>query len=382
MKATFGKTAGIILTAVFIILLWLPLSDGIFNFAPAITQTEKSALSLLPPIKFDLQSIRYFQRIFIRLFIDHFGFRNALIKWNSLLKLKVFKINIFPKVIVGKDNWLYLSKEDDGLSVLEYYRAVDLFSESELNEWMEPLYSLNNNLAKKGIKLYVVFAPMKDAIYPEYKPDYLQPKNKFWRLDQVKKNIAARGLVNAIDLRVALTKRKRDQRIFYKHDVHWNYIGGFFAYQEIAKTVMKDYPVFRHYDINDYTITEVDFKGGDLANLLGLKDSFTETYYLLKPRFNPRARPAEVSYSFSGSKFTEAFAVNVSTLPKAVVFHDSFFNMIKPFLSEHFSRMACFQSYSRIDMSVIDREKPDIVIYEMAEAYLQNPSYIKILKSE
>ena len=39
--------------------------------------------------------------------------------------------------------------------------------------------------------------------------------------------------------------------------------------------------------------------------------------------------------------------------------------------------MACFQSYNRIDLSLLDIEKPDVVIYEMAESFIQkSPAYV------
>jgi len=84
-----------------------------------------------------------------------------------------------------------------------------------------------------------------------------------------------------------------------------------------------------------------------------------------------------VPYAAKVSRLSNAYESADRSLPRVVVFHDSFFNFIKQFMSEHFSRMVCFQSYNRVDFSIVDREKPDMLIYEMVESFTQkSPSYV------
>ena len=57
------------------------------------------------------------------------------------------------------------------------------------------------------------------------------------------------------------------------------------------------------------------------------------------------------------------------TLPRAVIFHDSFFNEMIPFLSDHFS-WAIYHWAFKVDETLIAGEKPDVVIFEVTDRYL------------
>ena len=60
------------------------------------------------------------------------------------------------------------------------------------------------------------------------------------------------------------------------------------------------------------------------------------------------------------------------TLPRAVIFHDSFALSLVRFLSEHFSRVA-YSWQDTFDPVVIERERPQVVIQEHVERSLMAP---------
>jgi len=62
-------------------------------------------------------------------------------------------------------------------------------------------------------------------------------------------------------------------------------------------------------------------------------------------------------------------------IPRVVIFRDSFGMALSPFLSEHFGR-AVYLWLQDIEPSVIEREKPDLVIQEYTERLLSvlNPA--------
>jgi len=51
------------------------------------------------------------------------------------------------------------------------------------------------------------------------------------------------------------------------------------------------------------------------------------------------------------------------------MFRDSFADGLIPYLSENFSR-SVYVWKPKVDLQVIEQEKPDIVIFEVAERYL------------
>ncbi|MBN1497108.1 MAG: hypothetical protein JXA07_10090 [Spirochaetes bacterium] len=377
-----GRTSafitGMAVSVIFVASLWLPTVDNCFNIAPSLTGNEKSRLSMLPELRLDPKSIADFYYKFEKYFIVKFGLRDALIRWNSLLKLKLLKINEFPKVLVGQDDWLYLIQDDEGNNALDYYRVTRPFAgDREIAEWVRPLVEVKNYCDKKGIRFVVAIAPMKTRIYPEYIPRYLEPLRKKTRLDQLKEYLDRRGVIDCVDMGEAVLEGKKDYIVFLKYDVHWNGYGAFFGYRMLAEKLARLCPRIVPKAIGEYVTESGELPGGDLASMLGLKDMFSEMVYLLKPKFNARAQRHPVPYPVASSRLSELYETGVPALPRAVVYHDSFFNLMKLYLPEHFSRIACFQSYNRIDLSILDIERPDIVIYEMAESFIQkSPAYV------
>jgi len=56
-------------------------------------------------------------------------------------------------------------------------------------------------------------------------------------------------------------------------------------------------------------------------------------------------------------------------IPRAVIFHDSFFEALAPFLAQHFQR-AVYSWRSFSDPTLIQAEHPDLVIDEISERFL------------
>ena len=198
------------------------------------------------------------------------------------------------------------------------------------------------------------------------------------RLDQVKTYLEKKSDLDVLDLGPAVLEAKKLYRVYFKHDVHWNTYGAFYGYRAMLEELGRSIPGLKPLAIDAYTVEPRVFPGGDLAGMLGLKDRFKEEYFIFTLKSGSRVKRMPVPYPATVSRFSDAYEAPDRSLPRAVVFHDSFFNFNKQFLAEHFSRMVCFQSYNRVDFSIVDREKPDLVlIYEMVESFTQkSPSYV------
>ena len=59
------------------------------------------------------------------------------------------------------------------------------------------------------------------------------------------------------------------------------------------------------------------------------------------------------------------------SLPRAVIFRDSFVSRLVPFLSEHFSR-AVYLWQNDFDAAAVEHEHPDVVIQEIVGRHLYN----------
>jgi hypothetical protein len=110
----------------------------------------------------------------------------------------------------------------------------------------------------------------------------------------------------------------------------------------------------------------------DLAGMMGLTRVLRETNLTLAPRRPRRARVVEPA----GAAPTDQLGRIVTelddpSLPRAVIFRDSFVSPLVPFLSEHFRR-AVYLWQNDFDASVVEKEAPDVVIQEIVGRHLYN----------
>ena len=102
----FSQHAGLPLW--FMLLLFLPLADTVLHISPPIAIKEKRTLAAKP--QFDLQRPWEYLVKFEAYFNDHFGFRSQLVQTHNLLTYWLFRTSPLPKVIVGRQGWLFLSR--------------------------------------------------------------------------------------------------------------------------------------------------------------------------------------------------------------------------------------------------------------------------------
>jgi alginate O-acetyltransferase complex protein AlgJ len=313
-----------------------------------------------------LKAVAKFPGQFKYYLADHFGFRNLLIRLHGLTMVKGLGVTSSSKVVLGQDGWLFLADEGS----LEDYRHTDPMSPEQLEEWRQMLETRQKFCAVRGIPYLVVFAPSKHSIYPEEMPPRDKPAPGPSRLDQLLAYMRERhSPVQLLDLRPALLTAKRDGvRLYHKTDTHWNDRGAWAAYQAVMAAVRKDVPLVRVLSAREFEPVTTSGPGMDLAGLLGLNDQYVEQSLDLKPRIRLRLPHVE-------QDVVEPFTVAAGARggPGVVVFRDSFFTVVLPWLAESFGRGAYFWEYG-FDAHVIEAEHPAIVIQEIAERKLSLPA--------
>jgi alginate O-acetyltransferase complex protein AlgJ len=168
--------------------------------------------------------------------------------------------------------------------------------------------------------------------------------------------------LSVLDLRKTLQSAALNAQVYHRTDTHWNAVGALLASSEILSTIKKDFPVPTLPSLNDYRQDSVPFSG-DLAGFLPPDPRFIEMAPDLVPAFQSKSALEE------GADKTIISSIPASALPRALIFRDSFADALIPFLSEHFSRMVLVHSFS-VDLNLAVQEKPDLVIYEIAQRYL------------
>lgn len=352
----------------FIIAIWLPLlSMNLFRDSSAPSE-ENRQLASFPAVRLNLKSLATFPQRFNQYFNDNFGMRSTLIRWQAVAKVKWLGVSTSPKVIVGKDGWLFDDGDDEGIAS---YRSGRPFTHEQLARWRQVLTARRDWLAQRGIPYIFVVVPEKQTIYPEYLPGGLARPPQVSRLDQLIADLKENSNLEILDLRPALLEAKHAHSLFLRTDTHWNNFGGLAAYQAIIRETAKSFPGMQPMQESDCELFTVNFTTGDLARLLGLNGLMAEELQGLTLR--------RQEYTLTGDMMSSEQPIvsqrQETNLPHLVMFRDSFATFMIPLISQHFSRAVyVWDRQHRFHRDWVEAERPNVVIQEMVERFLvDNP---------
>ncbi len=362
-------TRHLVLIATFLVILYLPMVGMVIHpYKPRLnTGWQESENQPFPRLAWRLSSILSFPKGFGQYFQYHFGFRRNLIRWHTKLVGEALGKSSSQRVIEGKDGWLFLGES----GTIEDYRGLLPFTDSQLRRWQAALEDRRNWLGGRGIHYLFVVCPDKHTVYPEYMPDRINRVRTRTRLDQLVQHMKEHSDLEILDLRPALAAVKSNRLCYQPQETHWNGVGAFIGYQQIAQCLHAWYPDLRPIDLNDCEVFRQENAQTDLLRLQGKDDctTFTDSVRLVNGfvaqlRKDPNDR---------GGKVRE---LTRSTRPdgqvgKLLMFHDSFAPPLMPFLAEHFREGLYIWSK---DDSLLPQEamdfKPDVVIEEIVEPSL------------
>jgi len=298
-----------------------------------------------------------FPAAFNAYFSDHYLLHKEQVSALESVRFHLLDEKTYPNVLIGNNDWLYYTGENN----LQDYECSMPFTNAELETIRTRLLDWQSQLQERGIRFYVVIAPNKESIYPQYLPGQVRAGLRACRIDQVLDVLGDTSL-NVLDLRDALQSAAQTAQVYHRTDTHWNSLGAFIASREIISLASRDFPDLSIPSLNDYA-PELQSHSGDLAGFLPRDDRFIEQETVLTP-----LAPAKANF-VEGTDLTAISTIPGSSLPSALVFCDSFSDALKPYLSEHFSRVVYSRSFS-LDLGLVDQEKPDVVVFEIAQRYL------------
>lgn len=362
----------------FAIFLWLPLFQMSFSVFPNTSNSENRNLANKPELKgLSFKAASYYTKDFEKYFNDHYGFRDMLVRLNSIMHVKLLGISTTERVILGNQGWLYYDDPNDGVSLKDYAGEAN-FTREELELMRHKIVALNQRLREKNIHFIFVIVPNKHTVYPEYLPlSVRRKKGSVTRIDQVCQCLKGAG-IDLVDLRAKMCSSKGSNQypLYYHTDTHWNQLGAFLGYEEIIMHVRNKYPQVDAMKLSSFDVLPGNKISGDLAGFINMQGLMSDTNITLKPKTPLKALPVRVAYESIPGCPSVGAQINNKRLPKLVMFRDSFSNALIPYLSENFSR-SIFIWKPQVDFPVIEQEKPDIVIFEIVERYLFALEYLK-----
>lgn len=364
-------------SAFFCLALCIPLTAQVFNLVPPGKLAEATN-SPFPEFAWDFTVFKAMGKSVASGWLDkNFPLRGLLIRWYNYTSATVFgTMSGNSPVVVGKEGWLFLAR-DRSIDVLEEHRAVKPLEKPQLQHLASVYEERQAWLAERGIKYLVVVAPNKDTLYPEHLPDEFKQVGQASRLDQIMAYLETSSSLNVLDLRPVLQEAKKTAQVFYGTDSHWNAHGAFPSYQAVIERLAKDFPGLKPMNVSDFFAQDYTFLGGDLSYMVGLEELVTERKVFMLPKKPLSARGVSTGIFKPGyTQPAQASVRDVPGLPKAVFFHDSYFWEVLNFFGEHFSRAVYVWvrpglggKQSLFDKELIEAEKPDVVVEEIAERF-------------
>jgi len=274
---------------------------------------------------------------------------------------------VYNRSVVGDDDWINLT---DGYAMTGYQNVSPLLP-AEMENIYRSLDDFRSHVTDQGGVFLFVVSPDKQTIYPEHVPPEILREDGLSRLDQLMDYFdSVDAKFPILDLRPVLVNGRNEYQVYYATDTHWNPIGALLAYDAIIYSLQLDFPGLSPHTLSDFEISMDDPSLFNMSRIVG-SDILVERPVILKPKFQSRS----VEFAFeipsqNGSMQLYFSHTNDTNAPTALVFNDSFFDALRPFVSENFSSVDYVNHVAAASSSYYawyDQILPDIVIFEVTE---------------
>lgn len=364
-----------ILVGLFALVLSLPITCSICGFKGGLRIDEFRTMAKFPSPTEDAIGLQDYCKQAEKYFDDHFGLRDFLIASDLHIQSSLFPGETHGYVLIGNHGWLYYLGEKKTL--VNDRLGIRKLTRPELESERLLLEKRRDELEALGIKYMLVVAPNKESVYPEYLPSWLR-QPAVTKLDQFIRYMRLHSAVDIVDLRAALRQENSSGPSFFKTDTHWNMRGGFLAYQSIMTRLTNQFPEAIVLRPGDFNIVHVTTSGGDLGRFLAHTSLLDDCAW----SFVPKGGLPGISFFESDTNQltweqfaklpylapSEIVAVNNCGTNHIMIFGDSFGVEMEPFFGLSFGKSEFFDK--AFDPKYIDRDKPNVVIEEIAERFL------------
>lgn len=359
--------AFIVLSISGIIWMWLGGTDNNEN-------QEKRYMATRP--EFSLENYGTYSEQFSEYLNDNMPFRNSLLTIDSCVNYFLFGNTTNEDVIVGKNDWLFYARKEDG-DPIGCYQGTNLLSEEELRAIADNCIAQKEFLEKDGREFVIFIAPNKERIYYEHMPEqYGYPAENYQALQIVN------YLRQHTDIRVVYpyeelmqAKESRKEPIWYKTDTHWNWIGAYVGAAALLKELGIEIPDIGSTQIK---ISEKKYLDARLRESYRLEGLYLDRDLADMLHLGNALRNVEGEYWVEGYKLHDVEFVEWD-LRNMLIFHaeqadarrlymvrDSFASHMAMYLGSQFDD-SCMRYWGTYQLEEMEQWNPDIVVYETVE---------------
>jgi len=235
---------------------------------------------------------------------------------------------------------------------------------SQLEHWRYTLEMREAWLRSRGCSYFFMIAPNKASVYYKDLPDgWVSSAER--TLMALVDHLSSRSKFKFVNPLQGLLGGLEQERMYFVRDDHWNYSGSYIAYS----TLMESMKVNSNYigkilHPSDLGVVQKQFVG----QLSVLLDSPIPETYEMKSPLLPEAKEV-FSNKKTGRGRVQVFSNKNKSLPSLVFFRDSYGSFMLNYLVESFSRVVAVSSRSVL-LDLVESERPDYVVTELCERYL------------
>lgn len=352
--------------------LLLPWVNAFTGWFPLLN-TEQRTPAAFPNARTPVQSV---PGRFDTAFSDHFSLRSMLMRLYGMANLKLLHKSPIPTMAyLGKEGWMYITRKE-----LATFDGSMQFRSGELDSISVKLLRRESFLRNMNCRFYLAIAPVKQSVYPEFQPEFIQRLASANRTDQLIQYLRANTRIQVIDLRKNLLERKRQHapRMFHKTDNHWNRYGAWVAATSMAKRLARDFPEVNAASFWNPAVDSSHEVSGNIAGMMALSGIALEadiTAVLQKTQARDTTLFPWPVLPFSNSWEYQLRKVNRSRPgPKVLFIRDSFGSDVVPYLAEAFGETVALFDQWKYGMNVrqVLDFKPDAVILMVVESNLDH----------
>lgn len=265
------------------------------------------------------------------------------------------------KVLEGKNGFLFLT--GDSNRVLNQICGGMALSCRSLDKWKACISDrLEHAKAHNYIYKFLII-PNKHCVYNQFLPDGIEIADSRPAVQ------LAEAMPNDVVYPLAYLRSMSGKSCegYFRTDTHWNYLGCVLFMNSFASSINSVALKFETYAMRNVC--------GDLGSKLTPPRNETTNAVIIK-----NSGRLEFDNMVRLGRMVWTGGTGIASLPVGVAFCDSFFNSMQTIIASYFNRLYAFTG-PIFDKKIIELIKPDVVISENVERFVNSPPEQSIFSS-
>lgn len=330
---------------------------------------EGRSLAVEPALPTTFEEARSYAERYEAYYVDSFALRGRMRLLHATWLRRGLGVSESPQVVIGEEPWLFYTKD----GILEDHQGLRRVSTDEAARWRNSLEARHAYLSKRGIAYVFYVAPNKVTMHGDKLPTYMRVTSpRETRLDGIMRAFEG-SEVPFFDQRPLLRQHMERERVYLMTDSHWNRVGAFESYRQIAQHLREVGAIDMVLERERF-VTNMWPAFGDLGKLLTLQvDKESMPFLHAQPPLEAQRVDPKQDFKLPDElKVWEApaFYENPKGRGRLLFIGDSFSFVQQEFYAEHFEN-ALFVPMALMrleDLSfLVEGLRPDVVIEERAE---------------